>query len=626
MSIDNPQPLWMIALVVYVPGLFWVGRTLALRSGADRILAANLAPGLGLAALLVPLHGLAYATGSILVALPLVVTAVGLAGWGLWLLGSEGNRFASGPSPVPDGSKWRLPVALLLTLLIAPTALGWAFHDELFFTGHMSITAELQNGVYPPRHLTFPQFELRYHYGFNLLCATVTALTRLDIDVAIDLITLGLWAYAANLLWLLGERLFRTPSAGCIMAVLVLFGGGLPFFFAPEGAPLPWHLLGLGEIDGAIINPPVVSYFFQHPWTLGLPFALVATHLWLGKMEPRAVPWHALAIGLLLAALSFTQVVLFASVGAALTAATFRRDRVWRWREGAWVAGAALVALALATQWGGVFAPAPDALGGDLQFHLGVADSLGGSLKWHLVTFGVVLPLGLAGLWRLPQLPLPLALLLGGSLAVINLLRHAHSWDISKFATVAALALAMAATATVVRLLSWGGRGRIYAGLALVLSIAAGVLFPVTFAVRPEGIPTNLFHVAPQQLDEDDTAAVNWLRQRLGPRESVYRRFPEVSGYVQQAGLPQPWVDNMVARHGYSPERIERRMRLLTELPADIVRWRGEGLRFLVIGPQEIRLRAHADKWIASGMATTPAAFGPLVIVDIAGGPPDLVR
>ena len=34
------------------------------------------------------------------------------------------------------------------------------------------------------------------------------------------------------------------------------------------------------QINGVAINPPPISYFFQHPWTIGLPLAFV----WLGAL------------------------------------------------------------------------------------------------------------------------------------------------------------------------------------------------------------------------------------------------------------------------------------------------------------------------------------------------------
>jgi hypothetical protein len=76
-------------------------------------------------------------------------------------------------------------------------------------------------------------------------------------------------------------------------------------------------------------------------------------------------------------------------------------------------------------------------------------------------------------------------------------------------------------------------------------------------------------------------------------------------------------VDNMVARHGYSAERISRRMQVVTALPASVQEWRAEGIRYLVVGPDETSLKAHTESWLQSGEASVSASFGPLVIIDI---------
>jgi hypothetical protein len=73
----------------------------------------------------------------------------------------------------------------------------------------------------------------------------------------------------------------------------------------------------------------------------------------------------------------------------------------------------------------------------------------------------------------------------------------------------------------------------------------------------------------------------------------------------------------MVARHGYSEERIDRRMQVVAALPASVQEWRAEGIRYLVVGPDETRLKGHTDSWLQSGEATVSASFGPLVIIDI---------
>ncbi|MGZ3413920.1 MAG: hypothetical protein ACXWNX_09440, partial [Isosphaeraceae bacterium] len=86
-----------------------------------------------------------------------------------------------------------------------------------------------------PRHMTFPELEYRYHYGFDLAAAAVTAVLRVSPGVAIDIITLLSWSYTWCLLWVLGDELLGR-GRGWLTAVITLFGGGLPYLLAlPDG-------------------------------------------------------------------------------------------------------------------------------------------------------------------------------------------------------------------------------------------------------------------------------------------------------------------------------------------------------------------------------------------------------
>src|SRR5262249_21809291 len=131
----------------------------------------------------------------------------------------------------PGGTdrRWMWLSALFVTAYLAPSAIGWSFHDELFVTGHLSMASGIENGIYPPRHLSFPQLELRYHYGFDLLVAAVGSILRLNADRTIDLITLVAWGYSWCLAWAIGERFVGRGWGGGTAAVM-LFGGGLPLF------------------------------------------------------------------------------------------------------------------------------------------------------------------------------------------------------------------------------------------------------------------------------------------------------------------------------------------------------------------------------------------------------------
>jgi hypothetical protein len=139
-------------------------------------------------------------------------------------------------APAP---RWMWISALLAMAYLAPAALGWWFHDMLLMTGHLSMTSAIENGPYPPRHLSFPELELRYHYGFNLLAASVASILRLRVDHAMDLVTLLAWGYSWCLAWATGERLVGQRWGGATAAV-VLFGGGMPLFSSERS--LAWRL------------------------------------------------------------------------------------------------------------------------------------------------------------------------------------------------------------------------------------------------------------------------------------------------------------------------------------------------------------------------------------------------
>ncbi|MDP6208336.1 MAG: hypothetical protein QGG01_08525, partial [Roseibacillus sp.] len=272
-------------------------------------------------------------------------------------------------------------------------AFGWAFHDETPLVGHMSITNQLLSDTYPPRFVSFPAFELRYHYGFNLVSATWSALSTLPAAWGIDLATVGLGALTWGLLWSLGERVIGTGK-GLWAALLGLFSAGLAMGVAPENAPLAHELLGHAVLDGAMLNPPTISYFFQHPWTLGIPLALAAMVL----LTEEELTWKGAAfVGLLLLALSFSQVVLFvcllptAVAVAALQHGRFDKDQALK------MGSIALVVVAVATQLGGLFTPRADPLESEFAFRLGVTGSFGTTLEWHLHSFGLPLLLGVAG-------------------------------------------------------------------------------------------------------------------------------------------------------------------------------------------------------------------------------------
>ena len=305
------------------PGSGWRDGTLAKGTAENRRVACLLSPGLAAAAWLLAVHFTARWAGSLKFGLwagTSSVATLGMLNWAyaVWQRPAESGRDQSAGPRDPAGLRLMVLSALVATAIIAPMSLSWAFHDEQLYTGHTGIIAQLQNDHYPPRHMTFPELEYRYHYGFDLAAAALTAVVRVSPGAAIDIITLLSWPYTWCLLWVLGDELLG-HGRGWLTTVITLLGGGLPYLLAlPDGYYVP-RLVMICEYGGMDLNPPMISYFFQHPWGLGLPLGLCATLIVLDRRSAGFVRYTSLA--LLLAALSISQVVVFASLAGAVPVA-----------------------------------------------------------------------------------------------------------------------------------------------------------------------------------------------------------------------------------------------------------------------------------------------------------------
>jgi hypothetical protein len=623
---DNPLPLACVALGLAVPPMWLGARRIAASLSEDDDVAAALAPGLALAVWLLAVHVIALAFRAFvpgLVGGTLIAAALGAL---------ADHRLPPPPPRAHRGILERI-APLLAALAIAPMALGWAFHDELLTTGHWALVSEMQNGVYPPRQTTFPELELRYHYGFNVLVAAVTAVTRVSVSTGIDVVTIACFAYTWRLLSLIGDRV-AGRGRGALAAALALFGGGIPLL-CDKAKPLTVPVaLGQCSIGAAPVNPPVISYFFQHAWTLGLPLALAAILIAIDERPLRPAA-RRLALVVVMIALALAQIVLFLTLTGALFAHELFAGSSLHLRRGgrlvvtarlsiASLLRAALTALAIvlvATRLHGFFTPWPSAEPA-IAFRLGVLDTLAGALRWHAATYGLALPLGLLGLLFARRGRVLFAALVMGSLLVFNVLRYRLSWDIAKFATVAAIALAFGAAAILGRLFSARPRWLTapIAALLTGLCVLAGVVHPIAFALDVRGIPTGDYMRASPPVSPEDRAAITLLRRLAKRDESVYRSPPAVWSYAPWGGLAHPWPDGQ-AKVFLGPTRTAAREAFLKALPADVDAYLEQRIRFLVLDPSDRTLLAHAARWAAAGRARKIAQLGSLTVFELRGRP-----
>jgi len=618
MTVPVPFSPAYSSLALALPGIWLLARAIAHRLTRDLGLRTVLPIGLGLAIWVVAVQLASLAAGSFHVGLPAGTLAAAAAGISL-----EIARRRRPDAEAPTGrrpSAWMWITAITTAAAIVPAAFAFWFHDELLLAGHMSTVAQMASGIHPPVRLQFPEYPFRYHYGFDLLAACFVAILRVQVDRAIDVASIVLWASSWCLLWVLGERLIGRRRAWLTPA-MTLFASGLPIGCPHPGPSILPNMISECPVGRWSVNGPVITYFFQHPWALGIPVATTAILVFTERAPRRA--WVRLAVlAFLFGALSFSELVLFVTVvPSMIVAELWYEDRLELSRAPALVA-AAVVALGIAKLLGGFFAPAKGLVQMKFLLHAGFGDTAALTMRWNAMTFGVMWITGVAGFFALRRGRLLFGLLAAGALVVVNGVRYSGSADIMKFATVASLAFGVMGSAAIARLVPAArpaGRPLRVALAAALLAAATwiGVLYPIIFALDLAEIPGSFRH-KPDPLPDADVHVVELLRARVREGGLVYRAGH--LGYSQWAGLPQPWLDWTTKTWGIPPAKIAAREKLLKGKPADIQPWREQGFRWLVLdeaAKDDGPLIAAANAWVARGDAKVAARFGKLRVVQI---------
>lgn len=596
-------------LLVFVPGVALAG-VLAAQRIVDRDEVPLLAPGLAIVFLLTVAHVASLGFGSTHIGVPIGIVVVGAVGYLRWSRRVEAPRGVRVPRAI-------YLLAAVAIVILAPAIFAFNFHDEVPFTGHLSMTSTIVNGPYPPHHLSYPESLLRYHYAFDLLAAIVAMLFALRADTAIDVVTTFLAGYTVLATWLVVRRTTngRAPIA---FALLLLFAGGLPFLAPFDGemcrSTLGCKLQSMQWIGSSFVAPPTISAFFQHPFTLGIPLALVTVAVFLDTCRAPSV-LRAVLLGATLAILSLSQIVLYAELAPtmAVVLAFFAVRDAERRRMLLVALGCVAASALLARLYGGFFAESDLRASGSLLFDpSGVARGLENSLVWHFASFGVFLPLGFLGVSRLASGRLLVFGTIAGSLLVLNLLRYRYSGDIEKFAFAGHLFLAIASMETLRllvqderrsrRVLGWGSFGLGIAwGLAYVIPFWTTIAVPHWPALEgDERYPG---------LTTQDTDALDWMRANVAGGDLTYRRYGPATIYTQLGGIPTVWGFDVGAEgFGISEARMNRRRTFLRGFDCRLLV--AEDVRWVVLDEDDPR-GAHGvmTKMVEAGSAEEAASF-----------------
>lgn len=614
MNIENPlSPLFM-GLLVALPGLWWTARALSFRVCSDYRTAQLLTPGFTVILWLLAVHlgGLVthhFSTGLLIGTL--VPAAYGYV---------SARRLIKKDTPplTPQNFPWQLILAAEIgTMVILPAVIFWDFHDKDW---HFALTAQIVNDIYPPRDSIFANLQLSYHYGIDTLFAMVMALTRLRVDLTIDLVTVLAWWYTLVLFGLLGERLFG-ERAGLIGILLGGFAGGFPWWL--ETTSYVNALQNYYVVGNQILNPTFTSYFFQHPWTLGTPLLVVILLLWdeFYQREHRRVEIiYALSSSFIV--LGFSNMTLFLTLSAStlvISVLTYLKANSTGQRNHSMLLPTVAItaAIAITPVLGGMssFLLGQNGHAGIVFTDQGIAGNWLANLQWHLANFGFLLPLGIIGLLLLKS-PFRglLALLVVGSILTLNIFKYERTWDIVKFATVVQIILAIASVGVIVRLLkSTVSSFKFLAWLLSGTIIATGLTFHLPFWLS---LPINATWLEPAlwrnppALIAGEEQAISWLRHRISVGEIVLCPKTLFSDCKIFGGFPFLYDPTLPWQFGFPPEWIVQRQNLflINHLPVDIKPYLREGVKWAIIPsgvkPWEPILQAWSENKSAELVAT----------------------
>ncbi|MEK7562803.1 MAG: hypothetical protein AAB544_00205 [Patescibacteria group bacterium] len=618
--VSNPSPKILAALLAFLPGIWRLTQFIVSRSSLRKD-AIGIMPGLALALWILSTHIFGLLLQDFYLGIAAGTSFLGLLGYST--AGKSGASRAR-PFAYPTMLWWS---AIVGTLILLPAVVLKDNWDKLgTITGHFSITEQIVNGIYPPRHLTFANVLLPYHYAVDTLFAMVRVVFRLRFDVAIDLVTTVLFFYTILLYGHIGTRLFG-KKVGPIAGFLGAFTSGLPF------------ISSLGFFND--MPPDVANNWFQHPWTLGIPLGLtlflMLTNL---DAEKKTNPLSLLAIMVVTTVLGMAQTALYGIFVIS----------VLGWAAITWL-------IAMARDAGGTSPERPRHLidvvyaviaGAFVSFIVSdttalivraVSESLvprgsvlHGSwsqmILWNLQCFSIPLLFGIMGMVWARRMYIPSLIMAFGAIFVFNRYEYLYSWDIVKFTQVAWIPLSIFAAGFIAHVLT---HSRYSLRIAFILPAVSLVMASMGFLWQSG---TEGFQAWKEDTNVGNHTAL-WMEL---PRKNIPRNFIHALAWVRQnvqageitllpseertfdaailAGLPvllPGWGDHSL---GFGAEEIDRRTQMLENIMTDLHReYTNEGVRWIVSSP-ESDTNSQINEWISQGVIAQVAAFDDTIVYE----------
>ncbi|MFQ5616028.1 MAG: hypothetical protein ACE5GO_06175 [Anaerolineales bacterium] len=157
-------------------------------------------------------------------------------------------------------------VAFLLGWVFLRTGQGLGIFDEYV---HLPLISTIAAGEIPPRYFVNSEVNFAYHYGFQLLGASLMRLGGMFPWSAFDLSKAIVWGYGVALAWLVGKRCIRHEWGGVLTAAALVFASGTRYLLMliPQGILIRVNNAIAFQGDEAVIGLPFSDAISQ-PWLL----------------------------------------------------------------------------------------------------------------------------------------------------------------------------------------------------------------------------------------------------------------------------------------------------------------------------------------------------------------------
>jgi hypothetical protein len=481
----------------------------------------------------------------------------------------------------PNQLRILLIAAMLIAMVSGLVALRSLELDDLSMT-HLSLAATISAGNFPVKNPMSPSHLMNYHYGPDLLTASLHNVARVPLWLGYDIQTIIFSGLIFLMAFLLAFEIIGRFRSSCLAAFLTLYGGGLSWLNFTHGISPLWRKFVLHEqviapwafvwemIYPKLGSSSLVYGMNNHSGAIGFPvmFGAIYCYLKIFNREEKGPRPYACMSGLLLGYLALNletnfaiTIVAMVIFFAAKAVSCFKRGMVDNIKKNS---GYFLIVIAIgifiALFQGGIFTATEGAAAGltvafKRQFWLIDQGARNAEMTIFgsdfLKGFGLTVSLFLAAVWfyRRNARVIFMALIAGGAFLAVLFVRYVpRPWEMLRlfglFGAVSFFVIGLFLGDLSLKLKqNYADKYKYFRAIiifVIFLVVLSAFLFQFTSLFTPFGETGRFdmpFFAIPPRPKEIDRQAYDWIKKNTSIKDNFY---PYGEIFVREAGRFTP--------------------------------------------------------------------------------------